>query len=94
MISTIERRPCDGQPGRECPSDCDVDCNFNNQTLDRVMNYRLQPVAENRYPDLIEPAPVPWYKRPPSFRTVARWCAVLIVGIWVIRFVFHAFRSA
>lgn len=55
MISTIERRPCDGQPGRECPSDCDVDCNFNNQTLDRVMNYPLRRVQVEDFPEPVEP---------------------------------------
>lgn len=88
------QRPCDGQPGRMCPNDCDVDCDFNAATLDRVMNYALQPVAANRFPDLVEPAPLPWYKRPPSFRTAAKWSAGLAVSIWVVKFVIHAFRNA
>lgn len=55
MINTIERRPCDGQPNRECPSDCDVDCSFNNATLDRVMNYPLRRVQIEDFQEPVEP---------------------------------------
>lgn len=72
------RRPCDGQPNRECPNDCDVDCHFNNATLDRVMNYPLQPVAENRFPDLVEAEenlPWAWVDR------LGFWWACVLTGI-------------
>ena len=55
MISTIERRPCDGQPNRECPNDCDVDCDFNSATLDRVMNYPLRRVQVEDFAEPVEP---------------------------------------
>lgn len=54
-------RPCDGQPGRMCPSDCDVDCHFANATLDRVMNFPLRPPADKGLPvQMIEPENSPW----------------------------------
>lgn len=48
-------RPCDGQPGRMCPNDCDVDCDFNHATLDRVMNYPLRRVQSEDFSEPIEP---------------------------------------
>lgn len=78
MISTIESRPCDGQPGRMCPSDCDVDCHFNNATLDRVMNYPLRRVQ----PDEIQQPTAPVQNLPYDWFTVPAWLprAVLYVG--------------
>jgi hypothetical protein len=55
VIATIERRPCDGQPNRECPNDCDVDCDFNSATLDRVMNYPLRRVQIEEFAEPVEP---------------------------------------
>ena len=48
-------RMCDGQPYRECPNDCDVDCDFNSATLDRVMNYPLRRVQIEDLPEPVEP---------------------------------------
>ena len=89
-------RPCDGQPGRMCPSDCDVDCDFNSRTLDRVMNYPLRRVQANEFPALVPPRkqPTPWYKRPPSMRTFAKLGAALFVAVLVVKFVVHAFKEA
>lgn len=63
----MNARPCDGQPNRECPSDCDVDCHFQNATLDRVMNYPLRRVQCNEPPQPTAPAqnlPYDWFTTP------------------------------
>lgn len=80
MISTIERRPCDGQPHRECPSDCDVDCDFNSRTLDRVMNYPLRRVQVEDFPEPVEPEHnAPWC-----------WVDELRTWFWLAVFMFSA----
>lgn len=48
-------RPCDGQPNRMCPSDCEMDCDFANATLDRAMNAPIAPPAEKAEPETNHP---------------------------------------
>lgn len=47
----MNARPCDGQPNRMCPSDCEVDCDFQNATLDRAMNAPIASTAEKAEPE-------------------------------------------
>lgn len=63
----MNARPCDGQPGRECPSGCTGDCDFNSATLDRVMNYPLRRVQPDELPQPTEPVqnlPYDWFTVP------------------------------
>lgn len=61
MIGAIVQRPCDGQPNRMCPSDCDVDCDFNNARLDRAMNAPIRPMTESEFvPDAEPESNHPW----------------------------------
>jgi len=38
-----------------CPNDCDVDCSFNNATLDRVVNASLRRLQVEDFPEPVEP---------------------------------------
>lgn len=70
-------RPCDGQPNRMCPSDCAEDCDFNNATLDRVMNYPLRRVQVDEFPppaELEEALPWDWIDR------LGFWWACVLTG--------------
>jgi hypothetical protein len=86
VISTIEQRPCDGQPGRMCPNDCDVDCHFNNAALDRVMNYPLRRVQIEDFPEPVEPEhnePWSWVEdlRDVFWLGVFLACLAVVIGL-------------
>lgn len=64
-----------------CPSDCDVDCHFNNAALDRVMNYPLRRVQADELPQPTAPAqnlPYDWFTAP---AWLPRW--LLYVGAFI-----------
>jgi len=85
-------RPCDGQPGRMCPSDCDVDCDFNSRTLDKVMNYPLRRVQANEFPAPAEPEanhPYDWLEAPEWLGPVLLYIgAGLGIGYGLYRYFF------
>lgn len=66
-LAIDNRRRCDGQTNRMCSSQCDVDCNFNNAALDRVMNYPLRRVEPEVFQDsdiVEENRPYCWFAPP------------------------------